>query len=103
MTFTLPGPRFSARVQVRPSLMATAVVLSALAMACRNQQTSQPAQSSVEQNAKPQDDQTQNDAAARDLEAKAARFAPVNLTADISKLPDNEKQALKRLVEASKI
>jgi hypothetical protein len=52
----------------------------------------------LEQNAAPQ----QNDAA-RELETKAARFAPVDLTADISKLPDNEKQALKRLVEASKI
>jgi hypothetical protein len=43
------------------------------------------------------------DPAARDLEARAARFAPVDLTADISTLPDNEKQSLKRLVQASKI
>ena len=122
MTFTRPGSRFSVpavakalarprrsasrgggRVQARPSVIATAVVLSALGMACRNQQTPQPVQSSVEQNAKARDAQTQDTAAARDLEAKAARFAPVNLTADISTLPDNEKQALRRLVEASKI
>jgi len=44
-----------------------------------------------------------SDPAARDLEARAARFAPVDLTADISRLPENEKQSLKRLVQASKI
>ena len=33
----------------------------------------------------------------------AARFAPVELTADISSLPTNERQALARLVEAAKI
>ena len=62
---------------------------------CRGQQ---PAQTPVEQTSSTQ----QNDVTG-DLEAKAARFAPVDLTADISKLPDNEKQALKRLVQASKV
>ena len=33
----------------------------------------------------------------------AARFAPVDLTADMSKLPDNERQALAKLVEAAKV
>ena len=33
----------------------------------------------------------------------AARFAPVDLTADVSKLPDNERQALAKLIAASKI
>jgi hypothetical protein len=65
------------------------------AAACRGQQ---PAQTPVEQTSSTQ----QNDVA-RDLEAKTARFAPVDLTADISKLPDNERQALKRLVQASRI
>jgi hypothetical protein len=41
--------------------------------------------------------------AAGDLQARAARFAPVDLTADISALPDNEKQALRRLIQASKM
>ncbi len=80
------------------------VILSLLAAAaCSRSQNTQPAQSAVEQNTKTTDPQTQNNAAARDLEAQAARFAPVDLTADISTLPDNERQALKRLIEASKI
>ena len=33
----------------------------------------------------------------------AARFAPVDLSADISTLPDNERQALAKMVEASKV
>jgi len=37
------------------------------------------------------------------LEAMAARFAPVPIGADISKLPANERQALARLVEAARI
>jgi hypothetical protein len=43
------------------------------------------------------------DAAVHDLETKAARFAPVDLTADLSQLPASEQQALARLVQASKI
>ena len=46
---------------------------------------------------------TTDSAAARDLDAKAARFAPVDLTADLSALPGNERQALRKLIEASKI
>jgi len=37
------------------------------------------------------------------LEAMAARFAPVPIGTDISKLPPNERQALARLVEAARI
>jgi hypothetical protein len=32
-----------------------------------------------------------------------ARFAPVDLTADVSRLPDNEKAALAKLIEAAKV
>ena len=39
----------------------------------------------------------------RKLETITARFAPVDLTADISKLPDNERQALAKMVEAAKV
>ena len=74
------------------------VIVAALPCACRAPQNTQPAQPAVEQNA-----QTQNNAAAREIEAQAARFAPVTLTADITTLPENEKQALKRLVQASQI
>jgi len=34
------------------------------------------------------------------LKTMTARFAPVDLSADVSKLPANERQALAKLVEA---
>jgi peptidase M49-like protein len=43
------------------------------------------------------------DSETKKLEAMAARFAPVDLTADVSKLPPNERQALAKLVEAAKV
>ena len=70
-------------------------VLASIALivlaACR---ASQPAQPATQQN---------NDPMVRELTTKAARFAPVDLTADMSALPANERQALARLVQASKI
>src|SRR4029453_7070937 len=36
------------------------------------------------------------------LQTMAARFAPVDLTADVSKLPASEQQALAKLVAAAK-
>ena len=68
----------------------------AAGVACRVDRTAQAP--GLEQNAPPQ----QNDAA-RQLDARTARFAQVDLSADIAKLPDNERQALKRLVQASAI
>jgi hypothetical protein len=40
---------------------------------------------------------------AKELRTMAARFAPVDISADISKLPDNERGALARLVDAARI
>ena len=40
---------------------------------------------------------------ANQLTTMIARFAPVDLSADVSKLPPNEKQALAKLVEAAKV
>ena len=40
---------------------------------------------------------------AAQLKTMAARFAPVDLTADVSPLPANERQALAKLVQAAKI
>ena len=37
------------------------------------------------------------------LKAKTARFATVDLSADITKLPANEREALARLVDAAKV
>jgi hypothetical protein len=46
---------------------------------------------------------TAADPETKKLETMAARFAPVDLTADISALPTNERQALAKLVEAAKV
>ncbi len=40
---------------------------------------------------------------AAQLEAMAARFAPVDITADASRLPANERQALASIIEAARI
>jgi len=40
---------------------------------------------------------------AEQLKSMAARFAPVDLSADLSKLPASERQALAKLVEAAKV
>ena len=37
------------------------------------------------------------------LKNMSARFAPVDLSADVGKLPSNERQALAKLVEAAKV
>ena len=37
------------------------------------------------------------------LQTMAARFAPVDLTADVAALPENERRALAKLVEAAKV
>src|SRR5687768_14959763 len=38
-----------------------------------------------------------------DLHIKTARFAPVELTADLAGLPENERQVLAKLVDAAKV
>lgn len=40
---------------------------------------------------------------AQQLRKLNARFAPVDLVADVSKLPENEKRALARIVDAARI
>ena len=37
------------------------------------------------------------------LQTMTARFAPVDLSADLSKMPDSEKRALAKMVEASRV
>ncbi|MBI4262754.1 MAG: hypothetical protein HY657_00110 [Acidobacteria bacterium] len=53
----------------------------------------------------PQQDRTtgQTDPMLQQLQTMTARFAPVDLTADMSGLPVNERQALAKLVEAAKV
>jgi hypothetical protein len=73
------------------------LVLAVVTIACGGgQQTSQPPVQTT-QTAPATDSDTKK------LETMAARFAPVDLTADLSKLPANERQALAKLVEAAKI
>jgi hypothetical protein len=70
------------------------------AAACRGSQSGQPA---VSQTTTPSSQQASTTDEAKRLDANTARFAPVDLKADISKLPGNERQALKKMVEAAKI
>src|SRR5215216_4233641 len=72
----------------------------AAAVACRGPQ---PEQRAVPQTASSGAPQSAAADEAKQLETSTARFAPVDLTADVSKLPDNERQALGRLVDAAKI
>jgi hypothetical protein len=70
-------------------------LLLAGTLACRGQQDEQAA---VQQ-------QTQNapESEAARLDGMARRFAPVDIAADVSALPPNERQALGKLVDAAKI
>jgi hypothetical protein len=72
-------------------LLATMATI-AWTMGCRD--TPQPAVQTT---------QTTTDPETQKLQTMAARFAPVDLTADVSKLPENERQALGKLVEAAKV
>jgi hypothetical protein len=101
MITTHRGSRLRRGYGAQAEILRTFLILFFTALVpigCRSQQSSQSPVTQTTPNV-----QTQNNDAARDLETKAARFAPVDLTADIAKLPDNEKQALRRLVQASKI
>ncbi len=81
---------------MRKSLFA----LVLFAAACRGGQSGQPA---VSQTTTASSEQTASGDEAKRLEASTARFAPVDLKADISKLPDTERRALKKMVDAAKI
>src|SRR5688500_5335756 len=77
----------------------TILFLAALAMtawfACGREQ---PAQSPVQQT-----QQTTAESDSAKLDAMAARFAPVDLSADVAALPPNERQALTKLIQASQV
>jgi hypothetical protein len=69
------------------ALMAAAVVA---APGCRSRQAIAPGEQ-------------QADPMVQQLQSMTARFAPVDLSADLSKLPANERQALAKLVEAARV
>ena len=80
------------RLLVVVTVVFTAAALAASA-ACRGPQ---PAPSATDQSQQANSD-------VQNLTTMAARFAPVDLTADLSALAPNERQVLVKLVEASKI
>jgi hypothetical protein len=72
-------------------IAAALALASALAgIACRREQPAPAAQPVT-------------DPMVQQLRSMTARFAPVDLTADISSLPPNEQQALAKLIEAAKV
>jgi hypothetical protein len=93
------------RQPVGPLAAALAGTLAgALALgACKGKETSpaSPVVSGAPATPGPAPDNTDEERAM--LEAKIAQFAPVVITADVSDLPANEKQALDLLIEASKL
>jgi hypothetical protein len=70
------------------------LVLAALATACR-----QPANVAEA----PGGGTLPTDPMLQKIQTMAARFAPVDLTADVAALPENERQALTRMVEAARV
>jgi len=72
-------------------LLATIAIVACATMGC-----SRDTPQSVQTTQTPTDPETQK------LQTMAARFAPVDLTADVSKLPASEQQALAKLVAAAK-
>jgi len=75
-----------------PKVLVSIVLASAVAgLACRAPQDGAPAE------------QPQTDPMVQQLRRMTARFAPVDLTADMSPLPPNERQALATLVRAAMV
>ncbi len=68
----------------------------AVTLGCRGQQDEQAA-------VQKQTEQNETGSEATRLEGMARRFAPVDISANVSALPPNEQQALARMVEAAKV
>ena len=71
------------------------LVALSLGVGCRRQEPSEAAR-------QPEAPHVATDDIAR-LENMIRRFAPVELTADVASLPENERQALAKMVEAAKV
>jgi hypothetical protein len=69
----------------------------ALVTACSREATQPAVQTQTQTSPTTSDPETSK------LETMARRFAPVDLSADISKLPANEQQALAKMVEAARV
>jgi hypothetical protein len=79
---------------VKPTILLLAATVTVCGTMGCSRETPQPAVQTT---------QATTDPETQKLQTMAARFAPVDLTADVSKLPDNERQALAKLIVASKI
>jgi hypothetical protein len=79
---------------MKPTSRLILAFVAAAAIGCGGQQTTQP---TVQTNAPSPDPETQK------LQTMAARFALVDLTVDLTPMPENERQALARLVQAAKV
>ena len=77
-----------------PILFTLASVVAVSSAACRD---GQDTSSTVQQTRTTPDSETLR------LEGMARRFAPVDLTADLSALPEHERRALAKIVEAAKV
>jgi hypothetical protein len=76
-------------------LIVLAALVAAVTTACRGDVSEQPAA--------PAPQQAHSDSEVQRLEGMARRFAPADLSADVTGLPATERHALARLVQASKI
>ena len=82
-------------MKVLTSLLLAGLAFVSIASAgCRGAQDSS---STVKQSQTPTDSEVQR------LEAMSRRYAPVDLTADVAALPENERKALAKIVEAAKV
>src|SRR5262245_1474650 len=82
----------------RPRALFLVAFFAAAAMAyVGSQPTAAPVETTTAATSSPADPETKK------LETMAARFAPVDLAVDISALPPNERQALAKMVEASRV
>jgi hypothetical protein len=76
------------------TITGTLIVALAATIGCRaSQESSSPVQQT----------DTSTDSDVQRLEGMARRFAPVDLTADITSLPDHERRALAKMIEAARV
>jgi hypothetical protein len=81
---------------MRKAIFLSATVLS-IAVGCRGPQDEQPAVPQQTEN------RNEGESEVSRLEGMARRFGTVDISADVSSLPANERQALAKLVEAAKV
>ena len=78
---------------MKNAIVAFAALVMAVTVACRDEQATEI----------PAGAETTADSRLLELQTLTRRFAPVELTADLSTLPDSERRVLAKLVEAAKI